>query len=215
MSGRFMRLVLAIGCVVLAPAVVSGQGAISGLVRDTSGGAMPGVTVEAASPALIERSRTVVTDASGQYLIADLRPGVYSVTFTLGGFSTLKRDGLEVTTGVTRPVNAELKLGTVEETVTVTTATPVVDVQNTRQVTVLTREVLDVLPRTRVQMYTAALLPGVIITTPGAYQSRRRWKHRQELDVGNRTWRVGRRSNHAGRRNACLRRRGRFPEEFE
>src|SRR5262249_39201993 len=98
---------------------------------------------------------------------------------------------------------------------TVTTATPVVDVQNTRQVTVLTREVLDVLPRTRVQMYTAALLPGVIITTPGAYQSRRRWKHRQELDVGNRTWRVGRRSNHAGRRNACLRRRGRFPEEFE
>src|SRR5262249_46950062 len=148
MSGRFMRLVLAIGCVVLAPAVVSGQGAISGLVRDTSGGAMPGVTVEAASPALIERSRTVVTDASGQYLIAALGPGVFSVTFSLGGFRTLTREALEVPAGVPFRLNAELKLGPVEETFPVTPATPVVDVQNTRQVTVLTREVLDVLPRT-------------------------------------------------------------------
>src|SRR5215217_1396401 len=111
---------------VLMPAPVFGQGAFGGVVRDASGGVLPGVTVEAASPALIERVRTATTDASGQYLIVDLRPGVYSLTFSLTGFSTLKREQLVLSAGVTLPINAELTVATVQETVTVTGATPVV-----------------------------------------------------------------------------------------
>src|SRR5215217_3376244 len=90
---------------VLMPAPVFGQGAIGGVVRDASGGILPGVTVEAASPALIERVRSVATDTNGQYLLVDLRPGIYTVTFTLPGFTTFRRTGLEVTTGVTLPIN--------------------------------------------------------------------------------------------------------------
>src|SRR5204862_1496174 len=102
--------------------------AIAGVVRDASGGVMPGVTVEATSSALIERVRSVTSDNQGLYRIVDLRPGLYTVTFTLTGFRTFRRDGIELTTGFTATVNAELKVGTVEETVTVTGATPVVDV---------------------------------------------------------------------------------------
>ena len=100
-----------VGFVALVPAAGFGQGAIGGVVRDTSGGVLPGVTVDAASPALIERVRTAMTDDKGQYLIVDLRPGVYTVTFTLAGFSTLKHERLELSAGVTLPVNAELKVG--------------------------------------------------------------------------------------------------------
>jgi hypothetical protein len=146
----------------VVPTVVSAQGAIGGIVRDTSGAVLPGVTVAAASPVLIERARSAVTDSNGQYLIVDLRPGVYTVTFTLAGFTSVKREGLELTTGVTLPVNAELKVGTIEETVVVTGATPVVDVQNTRHQAVLTREVLDAIPRTRQQLQTATLVPGIV-----------------------------------------------------
>src|SRR5436190_23080625 len=105
-------------------------GSIAGVVRDATGAALPGVTVEAASPALIEKVRTVVTDGEGQYKIVDLRPGTYTVTFTLPGFSTVKREGIELTTGFTATVNGELKVGAVAETLTVTGASPVVDVHN-------------------------------------------------------------------------------------
>src|SRR2546427_11583312 len=108
----------------------SGSATIAGVVKDTSGAVMPGVTVEAASPALIEKVRSVVSDAQGQYKIVDLRPGTYVVTFTLPGFSTVKRDGVELTTGITATVSAELKVGTVEETITVSGAAPIVDTQN-------------------------------------------------------------------------------------
>src|SRR5688500_11754687 len=94
-------LIAAISCL---PSASFAQGAIGGVVRDTSGGVLPGVTVEAASPALIERVRTAVTDDNGQYLIVDLRPGVYSVTFTLTGFTSLKREGLQLSAGVTLPL---------------------------------------------------------------------------------------------------------------
>jgi hypothetical protein len=161
MRASFRQMLLAVGCVVLLPASVFAQGAISGVVRDSSGGVLPGVTVEAASDALIERMRTVVSDAQGQYKIIDLRPGTYTVTFTLVGFSTVKREGLALSAGVTLPVNAELKVGNLEETITVRGETPVVDVQNTRQVSVLGRNVLDAIPRSRDQALTAALLPGV------------------------------------------------------
>ncbi|MEO8137435.1 MAG: carboxypeptidase-like regulatory domain-containing protein, partial [Betaproteobacteria bacterium] len=144
------------------PAVTFAQtGAIAGLVRDSSGGVLPGVSVEASSDALIEKTRAVVTDDQGRYNIVDLRPGVYAVTFTLSGFSTLKREGLELSAATTIPVNAELKVGALEETLTVTGSTPVVDVQSVRQRQVLGREVLESIPRSRDGAMTAGLLPGV------------------------------------------------------
>ena len=99
-------------------------GSIAGVVKDTSGAVLPGVTVEASSPALIQGVQGVATDSVGQYKIVDLRPGVYTITFSLGGFSTVKREGIELTTGFTATVNAEMALGTLEETVTVSTASP-------------------------------------------------------------------------------------------
>ena len=110
---------------------------------------LPGVTVEAASPALIEKVRTVVTDSEGLYRIVDLRPGVYTVTFTLPGFSTFVRDGIELTTGFTATVNGEMKVGGVEETVTVTGEAPLVDIPNVEQQTTLSRDLLDEIPTSR------------------------------------------------------------------
>ena len=124
----------------------AGAAASPGVVKDTSGGVLPGVTVEAASPALIEKVRTVVTDGEGRYNIVDLRPGTYTVTFTLPGFSTFKRDGIELTTGFTATVNADMQVGSLEETITVTGAAPLVDTQNVRQQTVISADLLDALP---------------------------------------------------------------------
>src|SRR5215471_3032271 len=106
----------------LVPAVASAQvtASIAGTAKDTSGAVLPGVTVEAASPALIEKTRTVVTDGQGNFKIVDLRPGTYSVTFSLAGFSTVKREGIDLSAGFTANVNAEMKVGSLEETVTVT-----------------------------------------------------------------------------------------------
>src|SRR6266567_3256125 len=106
---------------------------ISGVVRDASGAVMPGVTVEAASPVLIEKVRTVTTDGTGQYKIENLRPGTYTVSFMLTGFNIVKRDGVELTGAQTVTINAELKVGGVAETITVTGATPIVDIQSTTQ----------------------------------------------------------------------------------
>src|SRR5712691_11745585 len=125
---------LLVSILVLLPARGSAQsatsGTIAGVAKDTTGAVLPGVTVEAASPALIEKVRTAITDAEGNYKIVDLRPGTYAVSFSLTSFSTVKRDGIELTTGFTGTANAELGLGAIQETVTVTGASPVVDVQN-------------------------------------------------------------------------------------
>ncbi len=146
-----------------ALAQVSDTAAIAGVVRDTSGAVLPGVTVEAASPALIDKVRTVMTDSQGLYRIVDLRPGLYTVTFTLPSFGTVRREGLELTTGFTATVNGELKVGTLEETVTVTGAAPVVDIRNVRQQTTLARTVLDALPTTgRISQY-ATVIPGAVL----------------------------------------------------
>src|SRR5581483_2802565 len=133
-------------------------GAIAGVVRDTSGAVMPGVTVEAASPALIEKVRSVVTDAEGQYKIIDLRPGTYSVTFTLPGFNTVKREGIELSAGFTATVNGDLKVGALEETITVTGQSPIVDTQNVTQQKVIQMQVIQSLPNTGTNF--AALTPG-------------------------------------------------------
>jgi hypothetical protein len=134
---------------------------IAGAVRDESGGVLPGVTVEVSSPALIEKVRSVVTDNAGQYRAVALSPGVYTVTFTLTGFSTVKREGIELTGSFTATVNADLKVGALSETITVSGGTSLVDVQSVTRQTVFTREVLDVLPTPHNVQAVAVLIPGV------------------------------------------------------
>ena len=143
-------LVLAGSFAVLLPVAAFAQATgIAGVVRDTTGAVMPGVTVEASSPALIERVRTVTTDAQGQYKILDLRPGTYTVTFTLPGFSTVKREGIELPATFTATVNADLRIGAIEETVTVSGASPVVDMQNVIKRQVVAKETIDAMPTSK------------------------------------------------------------------
>ncbi|PYR66008.1 MAG: hypothetical protein DMF88_17805, partial [Acidobacteria bacterium] len=124
-----MRIACAIVVALLLPAGAFAQSSITGVVRDASGGVLPGVTVEASSPALIEGSRSAVTDANGLYRVVDLRPGPYSVTFSLQGFTTLKREGIQLPAEFTATVNAELSIGTLQETVTVSGEAPIVDIR--------------------------------------------------------------------------------------
>jgi len=140
---------------------------IAGVVRDSSGAVMPGVTVEAASPALIEKVRVVVTDSQGQYKIIDLRPGTYSVTFSLAGFATFKRDGIELTPNATANVGAELRVGGVEETLTVSGASPLVDVQGVTQTNAISSKTLEALPGSRGQLSFAAITPSVVSSSVG------------------------------------------------
>src|SRR5689334_11404867 len=133
---------LVLGSLVLTPAAVFAQASITGVVRDSSGAVLPGVTVEAASPVLIEKTKSAVSDGAGQYRIVDLRPGTYSVTFTLAGFNTIKRDGIELTGTFTATINADLKVGAVAETITVVGETPVVDVQSAKRETVLSGDLI-------------------------------------------------------------------------
>ena len=114
----------------LLPAISSAQSSIAGVVKDDTGAVLPGVTVEAASPALIEKTRSVASDGQGQFKIVDLRPGVYTVTFVLQGFSTFKRDGITLQASTVATVNGEMKVGALEETITVTGEAPLVDVQS-------------------------------------------------------------------------------------
>ncbi len=141
-------------------------GSIAGVVRDTSGAVLPGVTVEAASPALIEKVRTVVTDAAGAYRIVELRPGTYTVTFSLPGFSGVRREGVELTTSFTAAVNAVLAVGNVAETITVTGENPVVDLSSARQQTTVSREVLDAIPTTKRLGQYASFIPGATYSNP-------------------------------------------------
>ena len=155
------RIVVLLACVWMVPSLARAQAVIAGTVKDASGAVLPGVTVEAASPELIEKVRTAVSDGTGQYRIVNLLPGTYSVTFTLTGFSALKREGIELAGSFTAAVNADLRVGTVEETVTVSGASPVVDVQSVTQQRVLARDVLDTIPAGRNHANYANLIPGM------------------------------------------------------
>lgn len=147
--------------VLLLPAAAYAQAAITGVVRDTSGAVLPGVTVEAASPVLIEKVRSVVSDDTGQYRIVDLRPGTYSVTFSLPGFSTVRREGIELSGIFVATVNGDLKVGALEETVTVTGETPIVDVQSARTQQTISRDILSAIPSSRNVGGIQALVPGM------------------------------------------------------
>src|SRR5437773_6975659 len=126
---RVLNVAAALAGILLLPSIVFAQATIAGVVRDASAAVLPGVTVEASSPALIEKSRTVISDGTGQYRITDLPPGSYVVTFSLAGFTTVKRDGLVVSGSGVIAVNADLRVGSLAETVTVTGESPVVDTQ--------------------------------------------------------------------------------------
>jgi hypothetical protein len=138
------------------------QAAVAGVVRDTSGAVLPGVSVEATSPVLIEKARTVVTDGSGQYRIVDLEPGTYTVTFTLPGFTTIRREGIELTGSFVATVNAELRVGAVAETVVVSGESPIVDVQSSQRTAVLTNETINAIPTAGSYNALLVLVPGLL-----------------------------------------------------
>jgi hypothetical protein len=158
-SRRSSWLVLA-ALVLFAPATAYAQASIAGTVKDTSGAVLPGVTVEASSDVLIERVRTVVTDGNGRFQLVDLRPGAYVVTFALPGFNTFRRDGVTLAGSGTVTVDAELRVGSIEETVTVTSEAPTVDVQSTTRQSVLDNEAIAALPTSRNYATLARLIPG-------------------------------------------------------
>ena len=164
---RRVVLCAAVLCVALfiTSREASAQASIAGVVRDGSGAVLPGVTVEASSPALIEKARTVVTDGSGQYRIVDLSPGRYQVAFTLAGFKTVRREDVVLEGAFSAQINVGLEVGTLEESVTVTGATPTVDVTNNRTQFVANRDILDSIPTPiRNTPARALLLPGTTVT---------------------------------------------------
>ena len=144
----------------LLPPAVFAQASISGTVKDTSGAVLPGVNVEAKSDVLIEKVRTAVTDGSGRYQLLDLRPGAYVVTFTLQGFNSVKREGITLSGSANAEVNADLRVGQIEETVTVTGETPIVDTRSTTRQAVLSADVIDALPTSRNFVTLARIVPG-------------------------------------------------------
>ena len=193
MRGDIRTLAL-LACIVLIPTAALAQAVIAGTVRDSSGAVLPGVTVEAASPALIEKVRSAVTDGTGQYRIEDLRPGTYTVTFTLPGFNTFRREGIELTGSFTATVNAELNgRRRSTETITVTGESPVVDVQSARREITLNNDVLRSIP-TRAQLQ-----------RPGRRRARRRHqperhRHRNGHDAVSHPRRPQQRRPHDDRR---------------
>src|SRR5262249_15530550 len=163
MSPRILTGNFVLAMVLGLAAIASAQSGIAGVVKDASGAVLPGVAVEASSPALIEKVRTVSTNSEGQYNIVDLRPGVYRVTFTLPGFATMLREGVELSAGFTATVNAELRVGALEETVTVSGQTPTVDVRNVAATAVLAKPVLDSLPNADRLLTYASITPGAFV----------------------------------------------------
>jgi hypothetical protein len=163
---RFVMVLLILASTFLATRTALAQATLGGVVRDTSGAVVPGVTVEAASPVLIEKARTTVTDGSGQYRIVDLRGGTYTITFTLSGFATVKREGVQLAGEGVTTVNSELRVGTLDQTVTVTGEAATVDLQSTTRQAVISKEVIDTLPTGRNYSSLGLLLTGVNTTRP-------------------------------------------------
>jgi hypothetical protein len=163
MNRILVRLFVLVGMVCAGPSLASAQ-SLAGTVRDTSGAVLPGVTIEASSPALITKVRTGVTDDTGQYRIPDLPPGTYKVTFTLPGFATVVREGVELTGGGVMTIGAEMRVGELQETITVTGESPVVDVQTARQQTVIDGDIIRALPASRSYGNYIAAIPAIQAT---------------------------------------------------
>src|SRR5688572_1603944 len=157
-----IRVCLIVSCLAVASSPAWAQATLAGIVRDASGAVLPGVTVEAASPQLIEKVRTAITDGTGRYRIESLQPGDYTVTFTLPGFATVKREGVIVSGTTVISVDAEMRVGGVQETITVTGETPVVDVSSTRREITIDNETLRSLPGPRSYSYLVGAVPGVL-----------------------------------------------------
>ena len=163
MNRMLIRLLVVMALLGAGPSLATAQ-SLAGTVRDTSGAVLPGVTIEASSPALITKVRTGVTDDSGQYRIPDLPPGTYKVTFTLPGFATVVREGVELTGGGVITIGAEMRVGALEESITVTGESPVVDVQTARQQTVVDGDIVRALPASRSYGNYIAAIPGIQAT---------------------------------------------------
>ena len=160
-SRRVAVAILVLGSSLIIPAMALAQSAIAGVVRDSSGAVLPGVTVEAASPALIEKVKSATTNESGQYRIVDLRPGTYAVSFKLAGFTTIVRDGIVLETNFTAPINVDMRVGALEESITVTGESPVVDVQTSSRREVVSQELIETLPTGRNFQLIAGTVPAV------------------------------------------------------
>src|SRR5687768_3170103 len=152
---------------ILVPVMAWAQGTLTGTVRDGSGGVLPGVTVEAASPAIPGSVRTVVTDSAGVYRIIELPPGAYTLSFTLPGFANVKRDGLLLSGSAVLTIPIELRVGAIEETVTVTGESPVVDVQTVRRESVLDQDVIQSMPGARTVGNLLNAMPGITVDNNG------------------------------------------------
>ncbi|MGD9906639.1 MAG: carboxypeptidase regulatory-like domain-containing protein [Vicinamibacterales bacterium] len=172
MAGRLRTWVVCGALAVLLPAVASAQSAFTGVVRDTSGAVLPGVTVEASSPVLIEGTRSTVTDSGGQYRITDLRPGVYTVTFSLPGFKQMRQEKVELRADFVGTLNGTLEVGALEEAITVTGTSPTVDVSSNSKVEVMTAEILEQVPTGRTIQALAQLVSGVSLNVPDVGGSR-------------------------------------------
>ena len=164
---RFVAVgIVALSCSLLFAQPARAQSGIVGVVMDSSGAVLPGVTIEVSSSALIEGTRTTASDGRGRYQFGDLRPGVYSVTFSLTGFTKLKRDNIELPTAFIATLNVQLQVGVIEETTTVTGASPVVDTHASVGQSVISHEMLEALPTGRQVFSVAELIPGVTTGTP-------------------------------------------------
>jgi hypothetical protein len=160
-----LRGVLLVVSLLLLPGLSYAQATLAGVVRDNTGAILPGVTVEATSPVLIDKVRTATSDGAGQYRITDLPPGTYSLSFTLSGFNVFKRDGVEVRGSGVVPINAEMRVGALQETITVTGESPIVDTQTTRREVVLSADILQTMPATRTYGALLNAIPGLSTNT--------------------------------------------------
>jgi hypothetical protein len=158
---RLFTGILVLAALIAVPATVSAQASIVGVVRDASGAVLPGVNVEASSSALIERTRSVVTNGVGQYSIQDLRPGTYIVTFSLSGFSTVRREGIELTGSFIATVNGDLKVGGVAETVNVAGEAPLVDTTSARTEETISGKTVSEIPTSRLYSSLTQLVPAL------------------------------------------------------
>ncbi|MEP7305221.1 MAG: carboxypeptidase-like regulatory domain-containing protein, partial [Acidobacteriota bacterium] len=162
------QILLVVSMILALPLSAYAQASIAGVVKDASGAVLPGVTVEATSPVLIEKARTAVTDGAGQYRIVDLRAGTYTVTFTLAGFSAVRREGIELTGSFNAAVNADLRVGALAETITVTAESPIVDTQSVRRQTTISSDLITAIPSARAYASLMQLMPNTVVATGAA-----------------------------------------------